>query len=201
MRCTRANMAIAQELDELLSKSTPYALSTPLLGSPTLHDFVKGLMLSTNIIEVMDKHIPNGYRADWGQVIDATDGDTLYKECDIIVYTGQPFKTIKNKSIRFVLVDKEQTRIVIQVKSSIQSVTSDIKDYCKELKKFVPKVWFIAECCWTKTKSRGNAIKRELEKAGYNQVFYLYRMDEDHFEKTINYESFIKFIESIKKIK
>ena len=53
---TRTYAAIAQELDELLAKSTPYALSSPSFGNPTIHDFVKGLILSTNIIEVIGKH-------------------------------------------------------------------------------------------------------------------------------------------------
>ena len=201
MKRTRAHYAIAQELDELVTKSTPYALSTPELGSPTIHDFVKGLILSTNIIEVIDKHIPNGYRADWGQVIDEKDGNTLSKECDIIIYKGQPFKSIKNKSIRFVLASKKQTKIVIEVKSSIQSCTADVRNYCKELKKSVPEVWFIAECCWAKSKTRVSTIERELKKAGYNHFFYFYRMNADPLQKTIDYEPFINFINLIKKIR
>jgi hypothetical protein len=201
MRITRAHAAIAQELDELLSKSTPYALSSPSFGNPTIHDFVKGLILSTNIIEVVDKHLPNGYRVAWGQVIDARDGNTLSKECDIIIYKSKPFKEIKNSSIKFVLVDKKQTKVVIQVRSSIQSVTAEDKKYCKELKKFVPKVWYIAECCWAKTKNRVNTIKRELKEAGYNQFFYFYRTDGDSLERTIDYEPFIKFINLIKNMR
>lgn len=201
MKLTRANAAIAQELDELLSKSTPWALSTPQLGNPTIHDFVKGLVLSTNIIEVIDKRIPNGFKADWGQVIDEKDGNALSRECDIIIYNGKPFKTINNKCIRFVLVDKNNVRIVIQVKSGIQSVTSDIKDYCKALKGFAPKVWFITECCWANSERRVVTIKKEMKKAGYDQFFYFYRMDYNSRRKTIDYGSFLKFIVSIKKIK
>lgn len=201
MKVTRAHATIAQELDELIAKSTPYALSSPSFGSPTIHDFVKGLILSTNIIEAIDKHIPNGYRVDWGQVIDEKDGNALSKECDIIIYKGKPFKTIKNKSIAFVLVDKKQIKIVVQVKSGIQSVTSDDKKYCKELKKFVPKVWYIAECCWAKSRSRVNTIRRELKKAGYKQFFYFYRMDDDSLGKTIDYEPFIKLVNLIKNLK
>ncbi len=201
MRVTRADYAIAQELDELLTKSTPYALSSPSFGNPTIHDFVKGLILSTNIIEVIDKHIPNGYRADWGQVIDEKDGNILSKECDIIIYTGKPLKEIENKSMRFVLVDKKQTKIVIQIRSSIQSVTADDRKYCKELKKFVPEVWFVVECCWAKTKNRAKTIESDLKKAKYSQFFYFYRMDEDTLEKEIAYEPFIKFIKLIRGIK
>lgn len=198
---TRTYAAIAQELDELLAKSTPYALSSPSFGSPTIHDFVKGLILSTNIIEVIDKHIPNHYRADWGQVIDEKNGNTLSKECDIIIYKGKPFKTIKNKSIKFVLVDKKSTKIVIEVKSSIQSVNTDVKNYCRKLKTFVPKVWFIAECCWANSKSRAVAIERDLKEAGYKEFFYFYRMNDKTLEKTIIYDPFVKFINLIKGIR
>jgi len=198
---TRTYAAIAQELDELLAKSTPYALSSPSFGSPTIHDFVKGLILSTNIIEVIDKHLPNGYRADWGQVIDEKDGNTLSKECDIIIYKGKPFKTIRNKSIAFVLVDKKRTKIVIQVKSSVQSVTADVRNYCKELKKFVPEVWFIAECCWARSKNRAGTVERDLKDAGYKQFFYFYRMNDNTLNKTIVHEPFVKFIKLIRQIK
>ncbi len=198
---TRTYAAIAQELDELLAKSTPYALSSPSFGSPTIHDFVKGLILSTNIIWVIDKHIPNHYRADWGQVIDEKNGNILSKECDIIIYKGKPFKTIKNKSIKFVLVDKKSTKIVIEVKSSIQSVNIDVKNYCRELKIFVPEVWFIAECCWANSKSRVSDIGRDLKDAGYKEFFYFYRMNDKTLEKTIVYDPFIKFINLIKRIR
>jgi len=201
MRLTRVNAAIAQELDELLAKSTPWALSSPELGNPTIHDFVKGLILSTDIISVIDKRIPNGFRADWGQVIDEKDGNALSKECDIIIYKGQPFKEINNKCIRFVFVDKNNVKAVIQVKSSIQSITKDIKDYCTALKKFAPEVWFIAECFLAKSTNRAERIRNDLKKAGYDKIFYFYRMDYDSLQKTIDYEPFFKFIDAIRKMK
>ena len=200
MTLTRADAVIIQELDELLAKSTPYSLSSPQFGNPTLHDFVKGLILSTNIIEVIEKYLPNGYRADWGQVID-DDGNTLSKECDIIIYEGKPFKHIKNKSISFVLISKKQARIIIQVRSSIQSVTNESKEYCKEVKKFVPEVWFVAECCWAKSERRCTAIKRDLKKAGYKQFIYFNRVDENTANRTPDYQPFLDFIKSIKRIK
>ena len=58
MKLTRADTVIAQELDELIAKSTPFALSSPAFGNPTIHDFVKGLILSTNIIEEIEKTYP-----------------------------------------------------------------------------------------------------------------------------------------------
>jgi hypothetical protein len=201
MVLTRADALIMQELDELLGKSTPYSLSTPQFGNPTLHDFVKGLILSTNIIEHIDKHIPNGFRADWGQVINVEDGNALSKECDIIIYEGKPYKTIENKSIKFVLVDRKQAKIVIQVRTGIQSVTKESKEYCKEVRKYVPELWFISECCWAKSENRAITIERELKNAGYKQFIYFYRMDENTLNKTINYKSFIKFTNMIKKLR
>lgn len=199
MPITRADDLTIQDLDQLLAKSPPYSMSSPQFGNPTLHDFVKGLILSTNIIEVIDDHIPNGFRADWGQLID-DDGNTLSKECDIIIYEGKPHKPIKNRCISFVLVNKRQAKIVIQVRSSIQSVTKEAKDYCKAVRKFAPEIWFIAECCWAKTERRGSKIEKELKKAGYKHFFYFCRMD-DNADRTINHKSFLKFIELIKKIR
>jgi len=200
MSLTRADYAIIQELEELLAKSTPYAMSSPSFGSPTIHYFVKGLVLSSNVIELINKHIPDGYRVDWGQIIDDKDGNVLSKECDIIIYKGKPFKEISNKTIRFVLVSKQSVKIVIEVKSSIQGVTRDIKNYCKELKKFIPEIWLVTECCWAQSKKRALDIKQDLKKAGYNHFFFFYRMD-DKLKKTIEHKIFIDFIRQIKKIK
>lgn len=199
MEVTRANASIAQELNILIAKSTPYALSSPSFGSPTLHDFVKGFILSTNILEVIDEHLPNGYGAEWGQVIDKEDGNTLSKECDIIIYEGKQ-KPFKNKRMTFVLADKKSVKVVIQAKSSIHSVTKDDKNYCRELKKFVPEVWYIAECCWAESKTRAETIRRELKRAGYDQFFYFYRMN-GSLARTIDHEPFIKFINLVEKIK
>jgi len=202
MKWSRANDIIVQKLNILISKSTPYSLSSPYFGNPTIHDFVKDLILSTNIIDVIDEEIPNGYRADWGQVIDSKSGNLLSKESDIIIYTGKPFKKIKNKCIRYVLVDKKNVRLVIQVRSSIQSVKSDDKEYCRELKQFSPKVWFVAECCLAKKKSTVQNINKKLKEAGYDQFYYFYRKDYDSLEtKEIAYGSFSKFIDLIKRIK
>lgn len=199
MRWKPVDYLIAQELEELIAKSTPYALS---IGESVIHRFVKGLILSTNIIDEIAKHLARSKHigVGWGQIIDKK-GETLSNECDIIIYKNTPFKEVINQSMRFVLVSIEQAKIVIQVRSSIESVTKDDKTYCKKLKKFVPEVWYISECCWANSKSRVKAIERELKKAGYNQFFYFYRRDANSLERTIDYEPFIKFINLIKKLK
>jgi hypothetical protein len=48
----RYDDVLAQELNVLIEEATPYSLSSPSFGSPTIHDFVKGLILATNIIKV-----------------------------------------------------------------------------------------------------------------------------------------------------
>lgn len=202
MKHSRYIDAIAGELKELISKATPYSLSSPNFGNPTIHDFVKGLILSTNIIEVIDKYLPNGYRADWGQIINKKTGNALSNENDIIIYEGKPgCKTYDNQSMRFVLVDKEQARVVIQVRSNISYVSKDDKAYCSGLQKFVPEVWYFAECCFAKSTSRAKVIEKGLKVAGYTNFFYLYRVNEDGSIDIPNIGSFIKFVELIKKIK
>ena len=202
IRISRYSDAIASELDVLISKSTPYSLSSPSFGNPTIHDFVKGLILSTNIITVIEKYVPNGYRADWGQIIDKKNGNALSNENDIIIYEGKPgCKEYDNKSMRFVLVDKDQARVVIQVRSNLSSVTNVDKDYCKNLLEFVPKVWYFAECCYAKTDFRAKALEDMLKKIGYSKFFYFYRINDDGSRSSPNYQSFIKFIELLKKIK
>lgn len=198
----RYDDAIAQELDVLIAEATPYSLSSPSFGNPTIHDFVKGLILATNIIKVIEKYQQEGYHADWGQVIDKRSGNALSNESDIIIYKGKPgCKTIKNQSMKFVLVDKNQARVVIQVKSGIDAVREEDKKYCKSLSKFVPEVWFFAECCWANKPSRVKDIRSKLKRAGYKQFFYLYSMDDKRSCKSIDYNQFVKFIELIKKIK
>lgn len=195
----RVDYLIGQELEELIAKSTPYALS---IGESHVHRFVKGLILSTNIIDEIGKHLARSKHigVGWGQIIDKQ-GETLSNECDIIIYKDTPFKEVKNGSMRFVLVSIAQAKIVIQVRSSIESVTKEDKTYCRKLKKFVPEVWYISECCWANSKSRARAIERELKKAGYNQFFYFYRRDQNSLQRTIDYDPFIKFITLIKKLK
>jgi hypothetical protein len=198
----RYDDAIAQELDVLIAEATPYSLSSPSFGNPTIHDFVKGLILATNIIKVIEKYQPEGYYADWGQVIDKRSGNALSNESDIIIYKGRPgCKTIKNQSMRFVLVDKSQARVVIQVKSGIDSIRQEDRTYCRSLSRFVPGLWFFAECCWANSPSRVKAIRSGLKRAGYKEFFYLYSMDDEKSRKSIDYSQFVRFVELIKKIK
>jgi hypothetical protein len=198
----RYDDAIAQELNILIEEATPYSLSSPHFGNPTIHDFVKGLILATNIIKVINKYKPEGCYADWGQIIDKKSRNTLSNESDIIIYKGRPgCKTIENQSMRFVLVDKNQARVVIQVKSGIDTVREDDKKYCKNLSKFVPQVWFFTECCWANSESRVKDLGKKLKRAGYKQFFYLYAMDDKKNSRRINYGQFVKFIELIKKIR
>lgn len=198
----RYDEVIGQELDVLIAEATPYSLSSPSFGNPTIHDFVKGLILATNIIKVIDKYKPEGFYADWGQIIDKKSGNVLSRESDIIIYKGKPHcKTIENKSMRFVIVDKSQARVVIQVKSGIDSVEEGDKEYCKNLSKFVPHVWFFAECCWANTPTRVKDIEKKLKNVGYKRFFYFYSMDYGKKSKCIDYKRFINFIELVKKIK
>ncbi len=198
-RVGRYDELIARELDTLITKSPPYSLSSPKYGNPTLLDFVKGLIIATNVIDVINEYLPNGCHANWGQIIDNKNKDVMSHESDIVIYRGKPgCKMIHNKSMKFALVDKDRAKVVIQVKSSIDSVRDSDRTYCRDLLRFVPEVWYLAECCWAKKVSN---LEKTLKKAGYSRFFYFYKRDEDARIHDVNYHSFLKFIQLIKKIK
>jgi hypothetical protein len=197
MKITQEDIALIQDYKTLLEESIPYPMSSPSSGKSTFHDFVKGLILSTNIIKLLIRHIPNGYKVDWGQIIIK---NHYSKECDIIIYHGKPLREFCNQSMRYVLIEKDKANIVIQVKSSIQSVSKDLKEYCIELKKFVNQVWFIAECCLVNSENRANAIRNDLKKIGYNQSFFFYRRSDESPDRILNEKLFIDFIKLIRNL-
>jgi hypothetical protein len=201
MSLTRAKNLRMQELDELIAKSTPFSVSSPSFGNPTILDFVKGLILSTNIIRVIEDHLPELFNIDWGQIL-AADGNTLSNECDIIIYRGKPHKLFENKRMRYVFVKKDKVRLVIQVKSSISSVSWDDKKYCADLKKFSQHIWYIAECCIASKPIRVKTIKNNLKSCGYERFIYFKQVKDDKLSRIeIIYEPFINFITAIEKLK
>ncbi|MCX6639507.1 MAG: hypothetical protein NTW14_03375 [bacterium] len=197
---TRAQTIIAQELDVLLAQSMPTALSSPLFGNPTIHDFVNGLILSSNIIDVIKKHLARNLEVDWGQIIDEN-GNTFSKECDIIIYKPMAHKLFDNRTMRYALVYKNDVKVVIQVKSSISSVSKDDRDYCKQLMKFNKNLWYFVDHCIARNSERLKKIESDLCTCGYKMFIYLEAKNESLEQISIGYKPFIKFIEKIKKLR
>jgi len=187
--------ALVEELEGL------WCLSSPSFGVPTLHDFVRGLIFSERMLQVIDKNL-NRYNADWGQIVDERTGNYLSKECDIIIYRGNPIREWGKKAMKFVVVESSAAKLVIQCSTSVTTVSKEHKDYPKDLKKFVPKIWYLAECYWG-SKRQSNVIRRELKKAGYDNFFCLYRKYERQGEmhKELNYDRWNEFIKSIRNLK
>jgi len=190
---TRVEAAIIQDFKVLLESSAPYALSSPSFGSTTLHDFVKGLILSTNLIDLIEKYIPEGNHVEWGQIIDLKGGNSLSKECDIVLYKANPFKRIANKSMRFVIVERAKTRMVIQVKSGIQSLSRDDKQYCRDVRKFAKEVWYFAENCYAGSKARAEKLRKSAKGAGYGEFFYLVRVNDRTGSRTMDDDQLLRF--------
>lgn len=170
-------------------------------GVPTLHDFVRGLIFSEKMIQIIDEHL-SGYNADWGQLVDERTGNYLSKECDIIIYKRHPIRAWGKKAIKFVAVENTAAQLVIQCCTSITSVTKEHRVYPQNLKKFVPEIWYLAECYWG-SKNKYNTIRKELEKAGYKRFFYLYRKYEKQGEMhtELNYDGWDEFIRSIRSLR
>lgn len=201
MKTTRADSLRIAELQALVGKVELYPMSSRAFGSPTLLPFVKGLIFSSEIIEIAREHIKDGFYVDWGQIIDMQNGNLLSRENDIVIYEGKPYKPFQNKTMRFVIVDKSKTRVAIQCTSSIDNISEEHKRYCRDLANFVPEVWYFAECCWAKNEQKIKQIKKKLELVGYSKFFYLYSMDDRSLEKRLNERVLINFIKLIEKIK
>lgn len=187
--------ALVEELEGL------WALSSPSYGVPTLHDFVRGLIFSEKMIQIIDTHI-SGYNADWGQIVDVRTGNYLSRECDIIIYKKNPIRVWGKRAIKFVVVENTAARLVIQCSKDITSLPKGHENYCKNVKQFVPEIWYFAECYWG-SKNQCNVIRKKLKEAGYDRFFHLYRKYEREGEmrKELNYGEWKRFIKLIRSLK
>jgi Domain of unknown function (DUF6602) len=197
---SRAESIRIREFAALKERVDLYELGSPKWGSPTFHHFVKGLILSSEIISIIKEHLKEGYHADWGQIIDLSDGNVLSSENDIIIYKEKPYKRWKNDTMNFVLVDKSKVVTVIQCSSHIESLTEEHRKYCKNLLKFTPEIWYFAERCWAKGPGRIKQIASNLRKAGYKKFFYLYFISERTLDKEWNETVLFDFVNLIEKI-
>jgi hypothetical protein len=146
-------------------------------GSP-LHHFVRGLIFSAQLLDILQSLIQNGFHAAWGQLVD-DDGNLLSPENDIIVYHGTPRHTWETRSFTYSLIRSRDAVLVIQCRAIVRTVGGDLKDYAKKVKEFCPKIWLIAECCWAKTSERSAQIKKDAQSAGYEKFFFLYDHSRD----------------------
>ncbi len=202
MRKSRIDISISYDLRAVIEELEGlWYLSSPSFGLGTLHDFVRGLIFSEKMIQIIDGNLPNGYRADWGQIVDEKTGNYLSKECDIIIYKGSPIRNWGKKAIKFVVIENTKAKLVIQCSTNF-NLSKEHKVYPKNIKIFGPEIWYLAERYWG-ARNQFSLIKNELKKAGYAKFFYLYRMYEKKAEtyKELNYNGWNEFIRSIRSLK
>lgn len=202
MRKSKIDISISYDLRAIIEELQGlWYLSSPILGPGTLHNFVRGLIFSEKMLQVISDNC-DYYYADWGQIVDERTGNYLSKECDIIIYKGKPRRKWGEKAIKFVVVESAAAKLVIQCGTDVTSVSKEHKEYPKNIKNFVPEVWYLAERYWG-SKNQYNVIKNKLKRLGYNKFFALYRIYEKKGERHIepNYRGWDEFIKSIRSLR
>lgn len=143
-------------------------------GSP-LHRFVRGLMFSSKLVDYAEDHLPDGFRADWGQVMD-DDGTLLSPESDVIIYTGKARHRFKSRrTMDYAIIPASQARLLIQCRAVLSSVTKELREYLERSRRFCPRIWLFVECCWAKDDKQRAHLAKQVRKAGFEKFFYLYR--------------------------
>ena len=164
----------ANQLTELVSKLTGWSrLTTQQAEGNPLHHFVRGLIFSAELVDMVEDLVCNGYHAGWGQLVDR-EGGLLSPENDLIVYHGKPMKKWRTGSFTYSLIRSEDAVLVIQCRAIVRSVGEDLREYATKAKGFCPHIWLFAECCWAKSTARSAQIARDARAAGYEKFFYLY---------------------------
>ncbi len=125
-------------------------------GSP-LHHFVRGLIFSAELVDIVKNLVHNGYHAGWGQLVDDA-GKMLSPENDLIVYRGTSMHTWETGSFTYSLIRSRDAVLVIQCRAIVKSVGADLWDYADKVKQFCPETWLFAECCWSRTSARSLQI-------------------------------------------
>lgn len=163
--------------------------------------FVRGLRLSAQLIYVIRKYL-NGTNltADWGHLMYGEEEEEyLTPECDIIIYDKQgkigEWNDKTDKAVmNFKFVQSKSAKLIISCKSFLKSSDID-KEYCKEIKKYVDKIWLFAECCGPRSPLK---IEEKAKEIGYEKFFYLYTWSKS-LGADPNEEGWLEFIRSIRK--
>ena len=181
-----ADGRVDQTLDQvqlfpLIDALRPLSLLTTQQADDTkpLHHFVRGLIFSATLLDLIRNILPNGHHAGWAQITDA-EGNLLSPENDIVIYTGQPRHRWRTSSFEYSVIGSTDAKAVIQCRALVRSVGKDLSGYAKEVRRFCGHVWLFAECCWAKTAERRQEIARDAKEAGYAHFFYLYDFDRNN---------------------
>jgi hypothetical protein len=163
-------------------------------GSALILPFVKGLMLSAQLIYVMRVELSGtDLEVDWGHLLDA-ENRSCSPECDIIIHhkghLGQ-WNGSDDPIMNFKFVSQDSAVAVISCKSYATDVD---KEYVRKLRRYVKNVFLFAECC---SPDKVNSLRKKANDAGYAGFGYLYAFDKKTGVSTNDPKAWSRFLDAV----
>jgi len=177
------------QLRQLIESLDLYRLSERGKGKP-LHPFVRGLILSSTIINQIRLEVNPKYSVSWGQIMD--NQGQLSKEVDVIIYEGRPYQEWRD--IGFVIVPKEEVLAIIEVKT--YSYVSQMKKEYRGLCNYAEKIYAFTES-YAASKRAYEKYRKTLMKIGFEDVFSLYLWLGDEIKELL-YEEWYRFLDTMR---
>ena len=173
MQSTRRETFWDLRLERLIKSMDLYPLTQIKGRKGSLHPFVSGLLLSSSIMEELNRVIHDNLRLGWGQIL--SEDDTLSGEIDIMAFHGKPLYHWDN--VGFSIVNKDNVEFIIEVKGwmssykGLESAFSGLSEFCQQ-------VFLII----FQTSNRMNKIisrAERLKQFGFKDVFHIIRWEKN----------------------
>lgn len=165
--------------------------------------FVRGLRLSSLLTYAIRQLLDGSdLTANWGHILDENN-EFCSRECDIIIHSKNiPLRQWDGDGagghiMDFRFIPYSAAKVVISCKSFL--TTSAIEeDYCKDMLKYVDRIWLFAECCGPKSDEK---IEERAKEIGYENFWYLYKWNKAKNELTQTVEIWDSFVAEILKLR
>lgn len=164
--------------------------------------FVRGLRLSAQLIYSIRGVLSERPDLDvnWGHILD--DNNTFCsRECDIIIHKKGEIQKWNGRHgcvMDFRFIRKSNAIAIVSCKSYVTSnVINSEKQYCKEMKAFVKKVWMFGECC---SPTSVDTLKATAVNVGFDKFWCAYTFNKRTSEIDPLHADWLDFIEEIKSI-
>ena len=161
--------------------------------------FVRGLRLSAQLVYlVRDLLSDTGLTANWGQLVD-NEGNLCSCECDVIIHKEgyiRKWNGETNPIMDYRFIKQDKALVVISCKSFIRKADID-REYCKNMRSYVDKLWLFAECCGPKSTA---IIKRKAAEFGYEKFWPLYTWSKQT-TPIPNRTGWMDFVSEVEKLK
>lgn len=163
----------------------------------SLHTYVRGLILSSSIIDEARQDLSSQYDATWGQIL-KEDG-TLSKEIDIIIYQGKSY--YKWKNIGFAIVPKQNVKAIIECEEYPSKAIDYYEKVFQELNGFTSNVYLLFEH-YAASPSAYSKTRERLIAFGFKDVFTLYcwYTHEGKNKISLCYDDWYRFLNMLRKL-